>query len=217
MRFQVFAGTVLLALTVAAARADDVESLHIINMNLDLRPGWTMQLHSRVRTFENISAFNQLRLGPILMTQVRPRVLALAGYYYIDQNRRVVYQDFHIHRAWTGAQVRAAQRRYWSVDARSLVERFISSEFTDYFRFRNRAFLNLHPRRGLMPFASAEALRQQNIWYGRYTAGVQWRAGLRGLMSVSYEYRPSPIGAPSHILATMLQFDTNRLTPPHID
>ncbi|MCL4793005.1 MAG: DUF2490 domain-containing protein [Bryobacteraceae bacterium] len=199
---------------------DDAESLHIVNLNLDFKPGWTLQLHSRVRTFENMSSFNQFRAGPILMVQLKPKLLGLAGYYFIDQNRRVVYQDFHVHRVWMGAQVRAVSRPMWTMDARSITERFISSEFADYFRFRNRLMVNGNGNgngKKWLPFISAEVLRQQTIWYGRFTVGMQYRPRRGVLTSLGYEYRPSPIGSPSHILATMIQFERLRRIPPHID
>jgi hypothetical protein len=199
---------------------DDAESLHIVNVNLDFKPGWTLQLHSRVRTFEDMGSFNQFRAGPILMVQFKPKLLGLAGYYFIDQNRRVTYQDFHIHRAWLGAQVRAVARPRWTMDARSITERFISSEFTDYYRFRNRLMINGNGNgngRKWLPFISYEVLRQQSIWYGRFTAGTQYRPAPGVLTSIGYEYRPSPIGSPSHILATMIQFERVRRIPPHID
>lgn len=204
----------------AQTSAHDAESLHIVNANLDFRPGWTLQLHSRIRTFERISSFNQFRAGPILMVQMKPRLLALAGYYFIQQNRRVTYQDFHLHRVWLGAQARVLSSRNWTMDARSVTERFISGEFTDYFRFRNRLMLNGNgdgTGRRWRPFVSGEVLRQQTIWYGRYTAGFQYRPGPGVLTSIGYEFRPSPIGSPSHILATMIQFERLRRIPPHID
>lgn len=196
----------------------DVESLHIVNANLDFRPGWTLQLHTRTRTFESMSSFNQFRAGPILMVQLKPRPLGLAGYYFINQNRRVTYQDFHVHRIWLGAQLRAVSRARWTLDARSVTERFVSGEFTDYFRFRNRAMVSASGnRRRWLPFASAELLNQQRIWYGRYTGGIQYRPAPGVLTSIGYEFRPSPIGSPSHILATMIQFERVRRIPPHID
>lgn len=202
----------------AQTSAHDAESLHIVNVNLDFRPGWTLQLHSRTRTFESMSSFNQFRAGPILMVQMKPRLLALAGYYFIHQNRRVTYQDFHLHRVWLGVQGRVLSRRDWTMDARSITERFISSEFTDYFRFRNRLMLNGNGNgRRWLPFISGEVLRQQSIWYGRYTAGLQYRPVPGVLTSFGYEFRPSPIGSPSHILATMIQFERLRRTPSHID
>jgi len=220
MRSTVFLFLLPALLMAQGPREDDAESLHIVNANLDFKPGWTLQLHSRVRTFENMSSFNQFRAGPILMVQLRPRLLGLAGYYFIDQNRRVTYQDFHVHRVWLGAQVRAVQRPRWTMDARTVTERFISSEFTDYYRFRNRLMINGNGNgngRKWLPFISYEVLRQQERWYGRFTAGTQYRPAPGLLTSLGYEYRPSPIGSPSHILATMIQFERIRRIPPHID
>ncbi len=196
----------------------DVESLHILNANWDFKPGWTLQLHSRVRTFENISAFNQFRVGPILQVRLHPRVIGLAGYYWKVQNRRVIREDFDLHRIWTGAQIRAVQKPRWSVDTRTVIERFVSSEFADYYRFRNRVMWNASGNgRKWLPFASAELLRQQEIWYGRYTAGTQYRPGGGVVLAFGYEYRASPLGGGSHIIATLIQFEGIRRMPPTIE
>lgn len=204
----------------AQTKPHDVESLHTFNANFDLRPGWTLQLHTRLRTFENVSAFNQFRAGPILMVQLRPRLLTLAGYYHTSHHERVTHRDFRVHRIWVGAQARVLNRSRWTMDARTLTERFVSAEFTDHYRFRNRVMVSGRGEgngRRWLPFVSAEVLRQQNIWYGRYTAGVQYRPRPGIMTSFGYEFRPSPNGPPSHVLATMIQFDRVRFTPPHID
>lgn len=199
-----------------AAQGDDLESLHIVNFNFDLKPGWTLQLHTRTRTFENVSSFNQFRFGPILMWQASPRFTALTGYYSITQNTRVVHRDYPVHRVWGGGQYRVLRQESWSIDARGLMERHVSPEFNDYWRMRSRAMLNVRSRVG-MPYLSGEALLQQGIWYGRYTAGLQWQLDKRILVGAGYEYRQSPRGPGSHIIATFFQWTAHRHTPPHID
>ncbi len=196
--------------------ADDIESLHIANINFDLKPGWTLQLHTRARTFEDISAFNQFRVGPILMVQVKPRFTALGGYYYIEQNTRVTHHTYPLHRVWGGWQYRFLRGESWSVDGRSLVERHISPQSHDYGRWRNRAMLNFRSPIG-MPYISGEALLQQGVWYGRYAAGLQWQVEKRVLLGAGYEYRQALAGPGSHIITTFFQWTAHRHTPPHID
>ncbi|HWQ56100.1 MAG TPA: DUF2490 domain-containing protein [Bryobacteraceae bacterium] len=197
-------------------RAADVESLHAFNVNFPIKPGWTIQLHTRVRTFEDLGAFNQFRVGPILMWQAAPRFTVLAGYYRIDQNTRVVHDSYYLNRAWWGGQYRVVERAKWSLDARSVVERFMSGHFDDYWRIRNRVMINRKTSIGT-PYVSGEALRQEGIWYGRYTAGMQWHLQKDVTFGAGYEYRDAPRGQGSHIMATTLQWEAHRHVPPHVD
>lgn len=196
--------------------ADDLESLHITNFNFDLKPGWTLQLHTRARTFENLGAYNQARVGPILMWQAAPRFTLLSGYYYINQNTRVTHNPDSLHRVWGGGQYRVLRSETWSLDARGVLERFLSPNFNDYWRWRNRAMFNKTTRFG-MPYVSGEGLLQQGVWYGRYTAGMQWQVHKRVLVGAGYEYRDAIRGPGSHIIATFFQWTAHRHTPPHID
>jgi len=198
------------------ARGDDVESLHAFNVNLEFKPGWTLQLHQRIRTFENISAFNQYRVGPILLWQAKPRLTLLGGYYYIDQHRRVVHQPYSLHRIFAGGQYRVLLRESWSLDARSAMERFISTGFQDYWRWRNRALVSWKTRIG-SPYVSGEALLQQGIWYGRYTGGMLWKVHPKIVLGAGYEYRQALVGPGSHIIATTFQWTPYRRTPPHVN
>lgn len=206
----------LLAAAAVPAHADDFESLHILNINLKLTRGVTAQLHTRGRTFEDASQFNQFRFGPILMWQVRPKTTALFGYYRIEQNTRKVHEHYKIDRFWAGAQHRLISAENWSLDGRSIVERHHSDHFNDYFRFRNRLMLNRRTPIG-MAYLSGEALVQERIPYGRYTAGMQWKAHKRVTLGAGYEYRDAARGAGSHIIATFMQWDAWEHIPPHVD
>ena len=198
------------------AFGDDVESLHTFNVNFDFKPGWTLQVHTRTRTFENISAYNQFRAGPILLWQAKPRFTVIAGYYYMDQNVRVIHRPYPLQRVFGGGQYRVLRREKWSVDARSVMERFISPEFRDYWRWRNRAMLNWSTRVGL-PYVSGEALVQRGIWYGRYTGGMQWKVSSKVTLGAGYEYRQAAVGPGSHVIATFFQWSAYSHTPPHVD
>lgn len=206
MRYLYRLAIFLVALQVSA---DDLESLHVVNCNFDLKPRWTLQLHTRARTFEHVGSYNQARVGPILMWQASPRFTALTGYYYISQNTRVTHNPYSIHRVWGGGQYRVLRSESWSVDARGLMERFASARLSDYWRWRNRVMFNKFTRIG-MPYVSGEALLQQGIWYGRYTAGMQWQVQKRLLVGAGYEYRDAARGPGSHIIATLFQWTAHR-------
>lgn len=209
-------GALLTVALATALRAGDIETLHVTNFNFDFKPGWTLQIHTRARTFENVTAYNQLRAGPILLWQAAPRLTAIAGYYAINQNRRSTHASYGIHRYWGGGQYRLVARERWSVDGRGIVERHSSGAFKDYWRTRLRAYWTGTSKLGV-PYASIEALAQQGIWYGRYTAGLQWKLSRSVIFGAGYEYRDAPVGQGSHIIATFLQWNAYRHTPPHID
>jgi hypothetical protein len=198
------------------ALGDDTESLHVANVNFDFKPGWTLQVHTRIRTFENLSARNQYRAGPILLWQAAPRFTVISGYYYINQNRRALHDPISLHRIFAGGQYRALRGETWSVDTRSVAERFISTGFRDYWRWRNRAMLTWTMRVG-QPYVSGESLVQQGIWYGRYSGGMQWRVHPKITLGAGYEYRQAPVGPGSHIIATFFQWPAYTHTPPHMD
>jgi len=216
MKYWLHASALLVALACGPLRADDVESLHAFNVNLDFKPGWTLQLHTRVRTFENLGAYNQARGGPILIWQAKPRFSTLLGYYFLDQNTRVLHQPYTLHRFWGGGQYRLLQQENWSIDSRALLERFVSSRFRDYTRFRARLTLNRKTPVGML-FTGGEALVQQSAWYGRYMAGLQWRLNSRLIFGTGYEYRQALSGPNSHVISTFLQWNAYRHTPPHVD
>ncbi len=213
---RVLAALAVLAMGATAAKASDLESLHAFNANLDLKPGWTLQLHSRLRTFKEASQFQQFRFGPILIWQAKPRVGILLGQYFLVQQPRAGGPEQHVRRTWGGAQFRVMTKpKYW-VDFRSLVEFHSSASFEDYMRTRQRGMITFKVG-STMPYASTEVLLQQDVWYWRYTAGLQFRPAKKALLSLGWEYRDAMSGPGSHIIATMLQFDGIRFVPDHID
>lgn len=210
-----------LALTFAlcaipAAAEDDFGLLHITNGNIELNGKSTLQIHTRVRTYYESSRFFQFRAGPIYMHAFSPRVLGLAGYYFISQDSEEKPANTVTHRIWTGPQFRVVEEKRWAIDTRHLAERFVVMGKDDFTRLRNRAML-IYRNGRLQPFTSFEALVQNGDWYERHAAGVQIAAQNQVSYSISYEYRASPTGRGIHLIATTIQFRAFRLGPPHID
>ncbi len=214
MKQWLLAGVMLAALAQSPAHADDVESLHAFNLNFEWRRGLTLQVNTLARTFENIGAYNQARAGPVLLWQAKPRILFISGYYFTNQNRRVIHANYNIHRAFSGLQYRVLRGETWSVDARSTLESFHSDQFQDYRRWRTRAFLRKQAWFG-EPYASGEALHERGVWYGRYTAGVLWRVHPRLKFGAGYEFRQALSGPPSHVLATLFEWQAIHPRSPH--
>ena len=214
MQFSSLAAALFLFLPALMAQ-DDFGLLHITNANLELSDKSTLQIHTRVRTYNDSKDFFQFRAGPILIHQFRPRVVGLAGYYFISQDRRL-QPNLKIHRLWAGPQFRVLDAKKWAIDTRHLAERFAVVGGEDYTRVRNRAML-IYKNGRLQPFASFEALVQNGDWYERNALGVQINTrGPRNYGS-SYEYRAAPAGPGIHLISTTIQFRAWRHGPPHID
>lgn len=213
---RVLAAVALLAVGATVADASDFESLHTFNANLDLKPGWTLQIHSRLRTFKEAREFQQFRFGPILIWQAKPRLDILVGQYFLVQQPRSGEPTYKAHRTWGGVQYRLFTRpKYW-IDGRSVLERHYSVAFEDYTRTRNRAMATFRVG-STTPYVSAELLRQQEIWYGRYTAGLMFRPTKKILVGLGWEYRDATTGPGSHIISTLIQFNGIRFVPEHVD
>lgn len=201
---------------IPAAAEDDFGLLHITNANVEISGKSTLQIHTRVRTYHDSSRFYQFRAGPIYMHAFSPRVLGLAGYYFISQDAESKAANTTIHRLWTGPQFRVLQTRRWAVDTRHLAERFVVISKDDYTRIRNRGML-IYRNGRVQPFASFEALVQNGDWYERHAVGMQWATKNQTGFSLSYEYRASPTGRGIHLIATAIQFNAFHRGPPHVD
>lgn len=199
-----------------ATAEDDFGLLHITNANIDINGKSTLQIHTRVRTYHESSQFFQFRVGPIYMHAFSPRVLGLAGYYFISQDDEKKVANTATHRIWTGSQFRVLEAKRWAIDTRHLAERFVVMGKDDYTRLRNRAML-IYRNGRLQPFTSFEALVQNGDWYERHAAGVQIATKNKVSYSISYEYRASPASRGIHLIATTIQFKAFRPGPPHID
>lgn len=187
-------------------RAADVESLHTFDFNFSLKPKWTLVLHTRARTFENLSAFNQFRVGPFLEWNAAPRLTALAGYYFIEQNTRMVHEFNEVHRAWAGGEYSLYDGNGWTVVERLLAERHIPNGREDYWRGRARTEVTRKTRIGEV-YASGEALRAKGAFFGRYRAGMEWKLNKSVTLGAGYEFRDAASGTGSHVIATAVQWD----------
>ncbi|MBI5280741.1 MAG: DUF2490 domain-containing protein [Candidatus Solibacter usitatus] len=214
MKQLILAGALAALLAPNRLAAEDVESLHAFHVNLDFKPGWTLQLHARVRTFEDIGAFNQFRVGPILIWQAKPRFTVLAGYYFTNQHARALHTSSTVQRLWSGGQYRVARGETWSVDARGMLERFIPAGLPEYWRWRNRAMLNKTTRIGEL-YVSGEGLVHRGVWFGQYTSGLKWKVNPRVTLGAGYEYRQTMSGPASHVIGTYFQWSAYHHVPPH--
>jgi hypothetical protein len=216
MRFRSLALAASLA-TLPVLAEDDFGLLHITNADFEFSSKATLQLHTRIRTYNDTSNFYQFRVGPILIYKIKPRITALSGYYYINQDG-LRPPNTESHRIWAGPQFRVLQRGRWAVDTRHLVEGFVVVDRPDFMRYRNRAMVKFKAGKW-EPYGSFEALARKGDWFERYALGVQLPRRNRTTFTLAYEYRGEPNGLPGiHLIATTLQFSAWRNgETPHID
>jgi hypothetical protein len=195
-----------LALPAFSARGEDrnVASLHQFNLLTQTMGKTRLMWHNRVRFFDGISDFYQFRTGPIVYYDWNERLQLLAGYYLLEQRSNGAFQT--IQRPWAGAQFRIWKRDRASVDWRNLLERHAYSGPGDFTRFRSRAAVNLQPKAGWQPYASAEGLALQGHVVGRYAAGVNYATRQGHVIGFGYEFRQTVGGPGSHFIATLMQF-----------
>jgi hypothetical protein len=74
MRFSTLALTLALSAFPACAE-DDFGVLQITNANVELGEKSTLQIHTRLRSYQDSRQFYQFRAGPIYMHVIPPRVL----------------------------------------------------------------------------------------------------------------------------------------------
>lgn len=196
----------LLALSLDPLGAADVESLHTFNFNFSLRRGWSLVLHTRVRTFDDLSSFHQFRAGPILEWKTAPRLTALVGYYFTERRDRPGERLFEEQRIWGGGEYSLFESGGWEVAERLLAERFFRNAGEDFWRWRARTeVIRSTPIADL--YASGEALRSRGSFIGRYRAGLEWKLHKSVTLATGYEFRDAASGPGSHVIATGFEWD----------
>jgi hypothetical protein len=198
----------LFVLLLPMARAEDVESMQKVIVDIGLRPGWTLEANTEFRFNHNSSEFYSARGGPVLIWRARPRFGLLAGYYYVAQEN-VVRHIVDTNRCFGGVEGRLYDSRRMQFDGRFLYERNLVQSGLDYNRWRARLKWTAK-RSGIRPFAFGEALYIHPVWFGRFDGGFmfpRWR-GLQ--FAAGYEYRQTATPLASHIVYTQFQFDVRK-------
>jgi hypothetical protein len=194
----------LVLLFPALALSQDWGGLHIVQGELGLSQKLTVQLHSRIRTNDDFSAYLQSRGGSILSYRWKPGIQWLAGYYFIDEEG-VDFRTTNFHRAFGGAQYQLLRRKGFNLEGRTLTERFVTTRSGSFQRNRQRITLTIGEGQW-RPYLQSEALVQRGIWVGRFGAGLQRMQRGGGSFSIGYEMRQSPHGGHMNLITTNLQF-----------
>jgi hypothetical protein len=207
LRFRSFLASGLIILLPGLSFAQDLESLHIIQRNYEVTERLGVVLHTRLRTNDQISRYFQFRGGPIVNYDLKPRLRFIQGF-YVSDFRALNQEPSRSTRFFGGAQVRLLEQRNWTVEGRSLMERFFVMGRPDYWRFRNRLLATVK-RGGYEWISHAELLRGQERFI--YRGGVAFQKDLPGGMrgGLGYEFRRGTIGS-AHIISTTLNLPTWR-------
>ena len=200
---------VILLITAATLAAQDVESLHLFNAFFKPTARLTLQAHARVRSNQNISNLFLLRGGPLALYALKPRLSLIAGYYYIGQESKTLPEFDAFHRGFGGFQTPLIKNRKMTLEARTLVERFVLAPSGSFTRARQRLYWQ---RQGaaLMPYASVEGLYAQQRGTFRLGLGLLRQLSPTLQMAMGYELRQYANGSVGHILTSNLQFTQKR-------
>lgn len=179
--------------------------MHIQNVDFQIGSKAVLQLHTRLRVRDDWSDFYQARFGPILTYNLRPRLQAIAGFYYIDQRSRGTRRWGDYNRFFGGFSTRLVTKPKWTLDSRTLVERFTQTGGIDYTRGRTRGTLQL-PRGNWMPWFTAEALYAQDRATFRLGGHLSRRMAHGVTTTFGYELRQYTDRSYGHILVTQFLF-----------
>ena len=189
--------------------AQDIESLHQFNAFFKPTDKLTVQSHLRVRTNENISSFFQIRGGPIATFAVKPRVSLIGGYYFIGQASRVHDDIDEFHRAFGGVSVAVLKKPKFTLEARTLVERFVSTPSGNFMRGRQRLMVQKQGK-GFLPYFSVEGLAVAHRGTVRVGVGILQQVSPKLQLLMGYEMRQYTNGRVGHVLVSNLQFVQQR-------
>jgi len=197
--------TLLLFLGALRAHAQVHETQHAFEYATALTPKLDLILHSRLRTQPSMLGLYQGRAGPIFDYNLTRRVSLLGGYYFALQTD--AEQDVKgRHRFFGGAEVTALRAEWYTVDVRSLTERF-TGEGSDFTRNRNRIRWSYQGR--FAPYASGEFFFDAKGWRGaRISGGVRYRVQRSVDLDFGYFYEPRRVdlGPHRHMFLTSVHF-----------
>lgn len=179
-----------------------LESLH--GFNTVLTEGrFSLTLHSRLRHTDPLGELYQARLGPILNVRLTIRISAIGGHYFSRQDDGTGNWTSQ-QRTFGGAELTPFRNSRFTIEGRSLVERFYGGPVDPYMRYRERVRIT-GPGRNLRPIGHAEVLFTQDRVLHRYMAGLRWQPAFLLTAETGYEVRISN-GAAAHIIGTTLNF-----------
>lgn len=165
------------------------ETQHLINMPWRINPRVEVFLHSRFRTRPASQGLYQGRLGTWVGVKANPRVTAIAGYYFAEEEEVARKRDWEgLNRYFGGAEHLIAKHKgTWM--GRHLAERFYGPNGKAYFRVRHRVGWEAPTR--LQPYTNVEVFWDRHAWRSvRYQAGLRYKVTPRTSWDFHYFHEP---------------------------
>ncbi len=196
----------LLYLGAGAMRAQEVWTLHGFDYGLIRTKHIEVDLHTRFRTNQHLTNFQQGRSGAVLRWNAQRRFTAIGGYYFGQQeDGRDEWTNFH--RVFGGGEALVHRGERMRLTSRTLVERFIAAPGIDFNRYRQRVRLSVDGKVG--PYLSSEwFFDAQGYLSARHGGGIRWKWSSWSWLEAGYLYddRSSRLGPKRHMIVTQMFF-----------
>ena len=206
MSKQLVVTTLLVLAAQGIVLAQELWTLHGFDYGLIRTKRVEVDLHTRFRTKQQMSDFQQGRSGTILRWNAGKRFTPIAGYYYGRQ------EDGHdewtnFHRVFGGGEALVCGSNRARLASRTLVERFVAASGPDFNRYRQRLRLSLD--RTVGPYLSSEWFFDANGYLSaRHGGGVRWKWVSWSWLEAGYLYddRSPKLGPKRHMIVTQMFF-----------
>ena len=196
----------MLFLAAATLRGEEVWTRHGFDYGLIRTLRIEVDLHTRFRTTQHMTNFQQGRSGAIVRWNALPRLTAIGGYYYGQQeDGRDEWTNFH--RVFGGGEGTIYGGNKIRLTSRILVERFIANSGPDSNRYRQRMQLSVLRKVG--PYLNSEVFfDNQGLLSARHGGGVRWKWSSWSWVEVGYLYddRSPKLGPERHMVVTQFYF-----------
>jgi hypothetical protein len=193
-----------LVVGIAPLAGQEIWTLHGFDYGLLRTEKLEVDLHTRFRTSKAMSNYQQGRSGAVLRWKALPRLSAIGGYYFGQQEDG--FDEWALfHRPFGGAEAIVYRDRRFKVASRTLVERFIATPGADFNRYRLRTRMAMDGR--VAPYLSSEwFFDHQGVLSARHGGGVRWKWARWGWTEFGYLYddRSPRLGPPRHMLITQV-------------
>ena len=200
------AAAVLCFLAVQVLGAEEIWTLHGFDYGLIRRNSLEIDLHTRFRTNEHMTNFQQGRSGAVFRWNADRRITAIGGYYYGHQeDGRDEWSKFH--RVFGGGEVLLHSDKRMRLTSRTLVERFFAPADVDFNRYRQRFRLSVDRKFG--PFLTSEWFFDTSGYLSsRNGGGVRWKWSSWSWVEAGYLYddRSPKLGPDRHMIVTQMFF-----------
>lgn len=196
----------LLFVAAAALCAEEVWTLHGFDFGLIRTKRIEVDLHTRFRTNEHMTNFQQGRSGAVVRWNAVRRFTAIGGYYF-GQQEDGLDEWARFHRLFGGGEALVYRNERVRLTSRTLVERFVAAPVADFNRYRQRMRLSVDGKVG--PYLSSEwFFDAEGYLSARHGGGVRWKWASWSWVEFGYLYddRSPRLGPLRHMIVTQMFF-----------